>query len=90
MVLFSIQKGRLERKAQNFAISSSMTDVKLNALGVIVLSEATDEFSVDTAPDPTSVRGVNALPTLKGTQLEIVYEDPWEIECEDENGKEVF
>ena len=67
-----------------------MTHVKLNALGVIVLSEATDEFSVDTAPDLTLVKGVDEFPTLKGTRLEIVHEDAWRPDDEGEDEKEVF
>lgn len=60
MVLFSVKNAKVRKEAEVVGVKN-MSTVYLNVLGVIVLAEPSDEFSLDPSPNPQEVHGVDKL-----------------------------
>ena len=60
MVLFSMKNTKVRKDAEVPGVKN-MSTVYLNVLGVIVLAEPSDNFSLDPSPDPQDVHGVDHL-----------------------------
>ena len=62
-MLFSVRRGKPHPDASKINVRE-LAVVYLNVLGVVVLAEPTDAFSLDRCPDPEEVHGVDSLPRL--------------------------
>lgn len=60
MVLFSMKNTKVRKDVEVPGVKN-MSTVYLNVLGVIVLAEPSDNFSLDPSPDPQDVHGVDHL-----------------------------
>jgi hypothetical protein len=87
-ILFSTRVSSLPQEAQAYKYYKKMKSVYLNVLAVIVLAEPSDDFYLDTAPDPVGVHGVDKLCRLSdlGGFKEVVEEE----EVDDNVVGEVF
>lgn len=62
-VLFSMRTGKLPKDVEPIKING-MIGVYLNILGVVVVADPSNAFSLDQTPDPGEIHGVDRLRRL--------------------------
>ena len=86
-VLFSMKRGKLTADAEGAKVGD-MVGVYLDVLGVVVITQPSETFSLDPSPIPLAIHGVDRLRRLSDVVVEEVGDDVGDDE--EESDVEVF